>query len=64
MIDVDYFAMENIYEANYAPQPGSGMVGLIYMEARYTSVTLLENGYSMFTGDPTIGGERVHRDSE
>jgi type IV pilus assembly protein PilM len=57
VIDVDYFAMENMYEANYTPQPGSGMVGLIHMGARYTSVTLLENGYSMFTGDLTVGGE-------
>ncbi|MGH7873341.1 MAG: type IV pilus assembly protein PilM [Candidatus Binatia bacterium] len=57
VIDVDYFAMENMYEANYAPQPGGGMVGLIHMGARYTSVTLLENGYSTFTGDLTIGGE-------
>ena len=50
-------AMENLYEANYPPQPGGGMVGLIHMGARYTSVTLLENGYSMFTGDLTVGGE-------
>ncbi len=57
VIDVDYFAMENLYEANYPPQPGGGMVGLIHMGARYTSVTLLENGYSMFTGDLTVGGE-------
>lgn len=57
VIDVDYFAMENMYEANYAPQPGGGMVGLVHMGARYTSVTLLENGYSTFTGDLTIGGE-------
>ena len=57
VMDVDYFAMENMYEANYAPEPGGGMVGLVHMGARYTSVTLLENGYSTFTGDLTIGGE-------
>jgi type IV pilus assembly protein PilM len=57
VMDVDYFAMENMYEANYAAEPGGGMVGLVHMGARNTSVTLLENGYSTFTGDLTIGGE-------
>jgi type IV pilus assembly protein PilM len=57
VMDVDYFALENMYEVNYASTPAGGMIGLVHMGARYTSVTLLENGYSTFTGDLTIGGD-------
>ncbi len=55
VMDVDYFAMENMYEASY-PE-ANGIVGLIHMGARYTSITLLQNGLSTFTGDLPIGGE-------
>jgi type IV pilus assembly protein PilM len=57
VIDVDYFAMENMYEASYPSEKTNGVVGLIHMGARYTSVTLLQNGFSTFTGDLPIGGE-------
>jgi type IV pilus assembly protein PilM len=57
IIDVDYFAMENMYEANYASEAAGGMVGLINIGSRYTSVTLLNNGTSTFTGDLPIGGD-------
>lgn len=56
VMDVDYFAMENMYETNYAAESG-GVVGLIHIGARYTSITLLQNGLSTFTGDLPIGGE-------
>jgi type IV pilus assembly protein PilM len=56
IMDVDYFAMENMYEANYTAE-GGGVVGLIHIGARYTSITLLQNGLSTFTGDLPIGGE-------
>jgi type IV pilus assembly protein PilM len=57
IMDVDYFAMENMYEANYSTEPGGGLVGLIHIGARYTSVTLLNNGMSTFTGDLPFGGD-------
>ncbi len=57
VMDVDYFAMENMYEANYAAEAGGRVVGLIHVGARYTSITLLQNGLSTFTGDLPIGGE-------
>jgi type IV pilus assembly protein PilM len=56
VMDVDYFAMENMYETNY-PAESRGVVGLIHIGARYTSITLLQNGLSTFTGDLPIGGE-------
>ena len=55
VMDVDYFAMENMYEASYPD--ASGIVGLIHIGARYTSITLLQNGVSTFTGDLPVGGE-------
>jgi type IV pilus assembly protein PilM len=66
VIDVDYFAMENMYEANYASEKINGVVGLIHVGAHYTSITLLQDGISTFTGDLPIGGEeftdRLRRD--
>ena len=57
VIDVDYFAMENMYEANYGLEKINGVVGLIHIGAHYTSITFLHNGVSTFTGDLPIGGE-------
>jgi type IV pilus assembly protein PilM len=57
IMDVDYFAMENMYEANYSAEAAGGMVGLIHIGSRYTSVTLLHHGMSTFTGDLPFGGD-------
>jgi type IV pilus assembly protein PilM len=59
IMDVDYFAMENMYEANYAAEADGGVIGLIHVGARYTSITMLQNGLSTFTGDLPIGGEEI-----
>ena len=56
IIDVDYFALENMYEANYADDAAKGIVGLIHIGAQNTSITLLQDGISIFTGDLSIGG--------
>jgi type IV pilus assembly protein PilM len=56
VMDVDYFALENMYEANYAADADSGVVGLIHIGAQYTSITLLHQGVSTFTGDLSMGG--------
>jgi type IV pilus assembly protein PilM len=56
VMDVDYFALENMYEANYATDAEKGVVGLIHIGAQYTSITLLHNGISTFTGDLSMGG--------
>jgi type IV pilus assembly protein PilM len=57
VMDVDYFALENMYEANYAAEASAGVIGLIHTGARYTSITLLQNGVSTFTGDLPMGGD-------
>jgi type IV pilus assembly protein PilM len=56
LMDVDYFALENMYEANYASETENGVVGLIHIGAQNTSITLLHNGISTFTGDLPMGG--------
>lgn len=56
IIDVDYFAMENMYEINYEPE-ANGVVGMIHVGARYTSINVLKHGVSAFTGDLPVGGE-------
>ena len=56
VIDVDYFALENMYETNYADDAGKGVVGLIHIGAQNTSISLLQDGVSTFTGDLSIGG--------
>ena len=56
IMDVDYFAMENMYEINYEPKPEE-IIGLIHIGARYTSINVLKNGVSTFTGDLPVGGE-------
>lgn len=56
VIDVDYFALENMYEANYAGDATKGVVGLIHIGAQNTSISLLQDGISTFTGDLSIGG--------
>jgi type IV pilus assembly protein PilM len=57
IIDVDYFAMESMYETNYEPQGAGEVIGLIHIGARYTSINVLSNGISIFTGDLPVGGE-------
>jgi type IV pilus assembly protein PilM len=56
VMDVDYFALENMYDANYAGEAPRGVVGLIHIGAQNTSISLLQNGVSTFTGDLSIGG--------
>jgi type IV pilus assembly protein PilM len=57
IIDVDYFAMESMYETNYEPQAAGEVIGLVHIGARFTSINVLSNGISTFTGDLPVGGE-------
>lgn len=57
VLDVDYFAMESMYETNYEPQSAGEVIGLIHIGSRYTSINVLSNGISTFTGDLPVGGE-------
>jgi type IV pilus assembly protein PilM len=56
VIDVDYFALENMYETNYGAEAEKGVVALIHVGAQYTSISLLHDGLGIFTGDLSLGG--------
>jgi type IV pilus assembly protein PilM len=55
LVDVDYFALENMYELNYS-LAGDSPVALVNIGARYSSINILKNGRSTFTGDVPVGG--------
>jgi type IV pilus assembly protein PilM len=55
VVDVDYFALENMFELNY-DVAGESPVALVNVGARYSSINILKNGRSTFTGDVPVGG--------
>ncbi|TMA58272.1 MAG: type IV pilus assembly protein PilM [Deltaproteobacteria bacterium] len=57
VVDVDYFALENMFEANYTPGPEE-VVALINIGARYSSINIMKGKRSMFTGDVPVGGRQ------
>lgn len=57
IVDVDYFALENMYELNYDSGPDD-VVALINVGSRYSSINIVKGGVSTTTGDvPSGGGE-------
>ncbi|MEM6731629.1 MAG: type IV pilus assembly protein PilM [Myxococcota bacterium] len=56
--DVDSFAIENMFEANYE-MPLDGTVALVNVGASKTNINIISAGVSSFTRDLTIGGNAV-----
>jgi type IV pilus assembly protein PilM len=54
VVDVDAFAVQNAYEANY--DLGQDTVVLINVGAAVTNINILSNGQTSFTRDITVGG--------
>jgi len=54
VVDVDAFALQNAYEANYGPGPA--VVVLLNAGASATNVNIIANGQSLFTRDLSLGG--------
>jgi type IV pilus assembly protein PilM len=59
VIDVDYFALENMFELNYSP-PANEVVALVNVGARYTCINILRGTRSTFTGDVPVGGKEFN----
>jgi type IV pilus assembly protein PilM len=57
VIDVDAFALENMYGVNYEIQEGE-VVALINIGASVMNINILKSGSSVFTRDISIGGNR------
>ncbi len=54
VVDVDAFALQNAYEANYGLE--NGIVALLNCGASATNVNIIANGQSLFTRDLSLGG--------
>ena len=55
VVDVDAFAVQNAFEANYPQAPGQPVV-LINVGAAVTNINIVSNGLAIFTRDITVGG--------
>ncbi|GBD27301.1 Cell division protein FtsA [bacterium HR30] len=58
VIDVDYFALGNMFELSYEPSP-TGTVALVNIGARYTAINIIKHGQSAFTHDVAVGGRDI-----
>lgn len=56
IVDVDYFALQNAFEANY-PEMTTKNVAIINMGYRYSSINICKNGQTLFTGDISTGSK-------
>ncbi len=55
VVDVDAFAVQNAFEANYLQVTGQPVV-LINVGAAVTNINIVSNGLATFTRDITVGG--------
>jgi type IV pilus assembly protein PilM len=55
VVDVDAFAVQNAFEANYPVAPNQPVV-LINVGAAVTNINVVNNGLATFTRDITVGG--------
>ncbi len=55
VMDVDFFALQNLYEVNYPVKP-SEAVALIDIGAASLKLVIVANGVPIFTKDSSIGG--------
>lgn len=60
IIDVDAFALQNIYELNYAPDEGEN-IALIDIGASKTSLNILKGKASVFMRDVSLGCGQINQ---
>jgi len=56
VVDVDAFALANMYEMNYEKE--GGITALLNIGASVMNINVLKDGVSIFTRDITVGGNR------
>ena len=56
VLDVDAFALANMYEHNYESE--AGIIALLNIGASVMNINILKDGMSIFTRDITVGGNR------
>ena len=57
IVDVDVFALQNCYEANYVPDPGR-VVALLNIGASIMNINVVKDGTSTFNRDIAVGGNQ------
>ncbi len=63
IIDLDAFAVQNCYEANYAPE-ASKVIGLLNIGAEVTNVNIVQGGAPQFTRDLSVGRSRFVEEAQ
>lgn len=56
--DVEYFAVQNAFEANY-PELHDKTVALIELGSKYAAINIVKSGSSLFCGEINIGGNNI-----
>lgn len=57
VVDIDALALQNAFEANYDPNPGS-LVALLNIGASTININILRDGTPLFTRDVSVGGNQ------
>ena len=57
VVDIDAFALQNSFEANYDPDPGQ-TVALLNIGASLMNINILRDGIPLFTRDVSVGGNQ------
>jgi type IV pilus assembly protein PilM len=57
VVDIDAFALQNCFEANYDPDPGQ-TVALLNIGASLMNINILRDGIPLFTRDVSVGGSQ------
>ena len=63
IIDLDAFAVQNCYEANYEPGANK-VVGLLNIGAEVTNVNIVQGGTPQFTRDLSVGRSRFIEEAQ
>jgi type IV pilus assembly protein PilM len=61
IVDVDFFALQNAYEANY-PASAAEAVALVDIGASSTKISVVHAGVPVFTKDSSLGGKNLTAD--
>jgi type IV pilus assembly protein PilM len=57
VLDIDAFALQNAFEANYAPDPNL-MAALLNVGASIMNINIVRGGVPLFTRDVSVGGNQ------
>ena len=58
LVDVDFFALQNVYEANYPANPNEA-VAIVDIGASSLKLVIIHAGIPIYTKDSTLGGRNV-----